>query len=296
MLVDATKAVADAGEWRLACSLLARLPEPRPLRTYHAVIAACSRANNAKTTVRGVVVCVGGGGCEGQQRGHTAAHALGLAALSLSLPLSLPPRAAARGHRLCSYACFHPLRSPFLSATASSSPNPRSLAHSARWSGADPNPNPDPTYPRFSFSIRCVPRGWNPSVKRTTPSCTRRRVWVTSRLRTRCGGGQVHALLSSPPFPPSPSPLPSVPLLCLTALPSLPLLCLALIHAPPPHPQVLSLMNENGIMLNTVTYVLASRSPGNPLEPFTTTSGGSRPIFPRDLLARPSRAHRSSPS
>ena len=33
MLVDATKAVADAGEWRLACSLLARLPEPRPIKT-----------------------------------------------------------------------------------------------------------------------------------------------------------------------------------------------------------------------------------------------------------------------
>lgn len=52
MLVDATKAVADAGEWRLACSLLARLPEPRPIKTYHSVIAACSRASNSKTTVQ----------------------------------------------------------------------------------------------------------------------------------------------------------------------------------------------------------------------------------------------------
>lgn len=52
MLIDATKAVADAGEWRLACSLLARLPEPRPVATYHAVIAACSRAKNPKTTVQ----------------------------------------------------------------------------------------------------------------------------------------------------------------------------------------------------------------------------------------------------
>mmetsp|Transcript_27188 Transcript_27188/g.73428 ORF Transcript_27188/g.73428 Transcript_27188/m.73428 type:complete len:591 (-) Transcript_27188:70-1842(-) len=52
MLIDATKAVADAGEWRLACSLLARLPEPRPVKTYHAVIASCSRAKNSKTTVQ----------------------------------------------------------------------------------------------------------------------------------------------------------------------------------------------------------------------------------------------------
>lgn len=49
-LPKATKAVADSGDWRLACKLLERIDDPN-MFTYHSVIAACGRAKNSKMAI-----------------------------------------------------------------------------------------------------------------------------------------------------------------------------------------------------------------------------------------------------
>lgn len=51
MIALATKSVADAGEWELACKLLQRHALPRPLSLYHATIASCSRAKQLQVAL-----------------------------------------------------------------------------------------------------------------------------------------------------------------------------------------------------------------------------------------------------